>query len=68
MRTMGGVAGWLWEALEDLMSEGQDWIVVVLVGELVLPFSVLSSTELTRGRAYCRHGHRTKRRSHLHLH
>ena len=37
---MGGVMGWLWEALEELMEEGQDWMVVTLVGELTQPLSL----------------------------
>jgi len=73
--------GWLWEALEELMEEGQDWIVVVLVGELSFPPHLpLHSSQTSRGaRAdadcsesgwglVCRHGNRSQRGLDLYLH
>lgn len=42
---MGGVLGWLWETLEELMEEGQDWMVVTLVGQL----GRLPSNDSSRG-------------------
>jgi len=47
--------GWLWEALEELMEEGQDWIVVVLVGEQLVLF-LLTSPSRPRADADARCG------------
>lgn len=32
LRGMGGLFGWIWETFEVLIEEGQDWLVVSLVG------------------------------------
>lgn len=61
--------GWLWEAMEELMEEGQDWIVVVLVGESfhLSPLFFLRVLEHELMLLLIRHGNRTQRRLDLHL-